>query len=182
MHFGWFFLVHPLIFSAFGSESFQKLIGPIANQIDVSLDKDQVQAYVVKVGKEQKDKMKADMNKSFIFLKFDCATRLRVNYLGLNARYIDNYKPVTKTLAVIDTKSKHSSNAIKKMILNSLEEYEIPLTNVLVGVTDNATNMVKCMADLKSLQAKELVDVDGDESDDDDDEEYGEGSGDTRPQ
>ena len=76
--------------------------------------------------------------------------------MGLNARYIDNYKPVTTTLAVVDTKSKHTSNAIKKMILDSLEEYNIPLTNVLVGVTDNTTNMVKCVADLKSLKRVSL--------------------------
>ena len=57
----------------------------------------------------------------------------------------------------MDTKSKHSSIAIKKMTLDSLEEYDIPLTNVLVGVTDNAANMVKCMADLNSLHEKELV-------------------------
>ena len=66
-----FFLVHPLIFSAFGSKSFQKLIGPIANKLDISLDKDQVGAYVVKASKEQKDKMKAAMSKSIIYLKFD---------------------------------------------------------------------------------------------------------------
>ena len=71
MYFGCFFLVHPLIFSAFGSESFQKLIGPIANKLDISLDKDQVGAYVVKASKEQKDKMKAAMSKSIIYLKFD---------------------------------------------------------------------------------------------------------------
>ena len=139
----------------------------------MSLDKDQVRDYVVKAGEKQKEEIKADVSKSFVYLKFDCATRQRVNYLGLNARYVANFKPMTKTLAVIDTKSDHTSNRIRKMILESLEIYDIPITNVLVGVTDNATNMVRCMADLKSMHQAELH---GDDESSNNEEEFGEGT------
>ena len=74
-----------------------------------------------------------------VFIKFDCATRLRVNYLG----DIDNEKQaVTKTLMVKDTQSQHTSNELKMMLRKILQEFDIPPSNVLCCVTDNASNMV----------------------------------------
>ena len=74
-----------------------------------------------------------------VFIKFDCATRLRVNYLG----DIDNEKQaVTKTLMVKDTQSQHTSNELKMMLRKILQEFDIPPSNVLCCVTDNASKMV----------------------------------------
>ena len=70
-----------------------------------------------------------------VFIKFDCATRLRVNYLG----DIDNEKQaqaVTKTLMVKDTQSQHTSNELKMMLRKILQEFDIPPSNVLCCVTD----------------------------------------------
>ena len=79
-----------------------------------------------------------------VFIKFDCATRLRVNYLGVNVRYINNEKQaVTKTLMVKDTQSQHTSNELKMMLRKILQEFDIPPSNVLCCVTDNASNMVR---------------------------------------
>ena len=46
-----------------------------------------------------------------MYLKFNCCTRIRTNYLGLNVHYIDQEtdKPVTKTLCVTDTLLRHTS-------------------------------------------------------------------------
>ena len=72
-----------------------------------------------------------------VFIKFDCATRLRVNYLGVNVRYINNEKQaVTKTLMVKDTQSQHTSNKLKMMLRKILQEFDIPPSNVLCCVTD----------------------------------------------
>lgn len=49
----------------------------------------------------------------------------------------------TQTLEVLDTRSRHTAKDIKRMILDTLKRFDIPLENVLLSVTDNATNMVK---------------------------------------
>lgn len=87
-----------------------------------------------------------------MYLKFDCATRQRTNYLGLNVRFLCKKEkaivPVTKTLAVVDTLSHHSAHDLRQIILKKLEEFKISLDQVLVCVTDNASNMVKLVHDL----------------------------------
>ena len=52
-------------------------------------------------------------------------------------------KSKTQTLDVIDTHSRHTAKDIKSMILDALKRFGILLENVVLSVTDNATNMVK---------------------------------------
>lgn len=92
---------------------------------------------------EQRKSLKEELKGKFVFLKFDCATRIQTNYLGINVRYLQGTERRTRTLSVIDTKSRHTARDLKSMILDTLELYELPLENVLISVTDNATNMVK---------------------------------------
>ena len=60
--------------------------------------------------------MKEDLKGKLVYLKFDAVTRIRVNYLGLNVRYVFNEQSITKTLAVVDTLCKHKGKFIKVMI------------------------------------------------------------------
>jgi hypothetical protein len=121
--------------------------------LKVSLDRDQIRSYIIAAASSQKEKMKADLNNQFMFLKFDCATRIRVNYLGLNVRYVSptTNLPTTRTLAVIDTQSKHSASELKDMIKNVLDDYEIPLNHILCCVTDNASNMIKLVSSMNEV-------------------------------
>jgi hypothetical protein len=92
--------------------------------------------------------MQAEIKKKFLFLKFDCATRLKVNYLGVNIRYVsaDN-EAVTKTLMVSDTKSQHTSAQLKAMLYKIMADFEIQPSQVICCITDNASNMVKLVKD-----------------------------------
>ena len=87
--------------------------------------------------------MKSELAGKLVFLKFDSATRIHTNYLGINVRYLNKNERKTQTLEVLDTKSRHTAKDIKTMILNTLKKFEIPVENVLASVTDNARNMVK---------------------------------------
>jgi hypothetical protein len=81
-------------------------------------------------------------------LQFSC-TRIRTNYLGVNIRYIDNKnEAVTHTLSIVDTKCQHTSRELKVLLVDILDEYQIPLDHVLCCVTDNAANMVKLVKDV----------------------------------
>ena len=57
---------------------------------------------MIEEAESHKDKVKEDLRNKYIYLKFDCATRIRANYLAINVRYIDDNDkvggpvPVTK--------------------------------------------------------------------------------------
>ena len=80
-----------------------------------------------------------------IYLKFDSATRIHTNYLGVNARYVHENRPKTETLDIVDTKSRHTAKDVKAMIVECIKKYDVPLDKVLVSVTDNAANMVRTL-------------------------------------
>ena len=138
----------------------------------MSLDKDQVRKYIIDAAKAMKIVMKEDLKGKLVYLKFDAATRIRVNYLGLNVRYMSNEQSITKTLAVMDTLCEHKGKFIKVMIQKVLDEYEIPLKNVIMCVTDNAKNMIgtvkEIICDIQAEGGGRDVDVDDDEDNEDD--------------
>ena len=112
-----------------------------------------------------KEKIKKELKNRFLYLKFDCATRLRVNYLGLNVRFVDDQGlGVTRTLALVDNEGRHTSGELKKIVNGVLQDYDIPLANIICCVTDNATNMVSMMKE--DLQHAEEGESENDEKDD----------------
>ena len=146
----------------------------------MSLDRDQIRTYIMDEAKEIKLRIKKEIKGKYIFLKFDCATRLRVNYLGLNIRYVNAAgKSITRTLGVVDTLCEHGSKMLKEMIVKVLADYEIPLDHVVCCVTDNASNMITLVELLNEDIQKEhhVDDGEGDideEEDEEDDIEEGE--------
>lgn len=152
----------------FSTKGFKSLVGDMAEKLHVSLDRDQIRSYVILAAKAEKERLKEELRGKFLYLKFDCATRIRTNYLGLNIRYVNKDKlPTTSTLKVVDTQSQHSAIELKNIIEKVLEDYEIPLEKVLCCVTDNASNMVK----LVSTMNEDLKAAFGDQQEEDKDEE-----------
>ena len=99
--------------------------------------------------------MKNELSGRYIFLKIDAATRHMVNYFAINLRYCtDDCKIITQTLAVKDTKANHDNTSMK-LLENVLEEYNINKANIIIIVTDNASNMVKTIEKLNEKQQAE---------------------------
>jgi hypothetical protein len=152
----------------FSTKGFKRLVGDLAEMLHVSLDKDQIRYYVILAASAEKDRLKEELRGKFVYLKFDCATRIRTNYLGLNVRYVNKDKlPTTATLKVVDTRSQHTAMELKDIIDKVLKDYEIPLEKVLCCVTDNASNMVK----LVTTMNEDLKAAFGDQQDEDEDED-----------
>ena len=75
-----------LPFRVFSTESFQLLFGEMAEKLKVSLDKDQIRHYVIEAARMERERLQKELKGSYFYLKFDCATRIRVNYLAVNIR------------------------------------------------------------------------------------------------
>ena len=110
--------------------------------------------YVVEQANQAKAELVTLLKNKLICIKFDCATRLKTNYLGVNVRFPDKDGiGVTRTIAVVDTQAQHTAASLKRYLLCILQQYEIKPTQILCAVTDNASNMVKLVADInKELQ------------------------------
>jgi hypothetical protein len=109
----------------FSLKGFKRLDGDLAEKLHVCLDRNQIRSYVILAAKAEKEKLREELRGKFVYLKFDCATRIRTNYLGLNVRYVNKDKlPTTSTLKVVDTRSQHTAIELKDIIDKVLKDYE----------------------------------------------------------
>lgn len=76
---------------------------------------------------------------------------MNVNYVSPTTEL-----PTTSTLAVVDTNSRHTARELKEMIVKILNNYSVPLDNILCCITDNATNMVKLVSSMSQVMVPEL--------------------------
>ena len=131
----------PLMF--FMSNGFKNLCGEMSDKLKVSLDRHSVRKYVIEKYQKEKNILKEQLKDKLIYVKMDGCTRHRTNYLGINIRYLDiNHEPVTKNLAIKNTKAKHCSIDLKNILLSVLDDYDIKISQVLSIITDNASNML----------------------------------------
>ena len=133
----------------FSSESYKLGHGELAQKVGVSLNRDAVTGYVISAAETMKDRLREEVKGKFLFIKLDCATRLRTNYLGVTVRFINRSTvPSTKTLALVDTRAQHTSKDLKAMLLKILDEFKIEINQVICIVTDNASNNIRMVKDL----------------------------------
>ncbi len=132
----------------FSNERFLQGVGELAKNVGLSLDPEMVGKYVLQAASRLRKEIAEEMSGKFVYLKFDCATRIRTNYIGINVRYVDEKSnAVTKTLMVADTKAQHISSELKLLLNKALKEFNLDWSKVLCCVTDNATNMIKIVKD-----------------------------------
>ena len=157
-------------FRFFEGPGFKVVCGTMAEKLNVSLSRDRIRDYVMAIGRIERTKLSMDLKGKPLYVKLDCATRLRTNYLGINIQYYDEERneAVIKTLCVRDTYSAHSSHYLRRMTVKVLEDFNIDTKNVLAVVTDNASNMVKMVEDMNTGEEEE--DSDSEPADDDEDE------------
>ena len=113
-----------------------------------------------KFGKE-KSKLKVSVSKPLVFIKFDGVARLRSHFLGISVQYYNEEHVLTvKMLALVDTEANHTSSILKKILLETLKQFNISKQQVLPCIVDNALNMTRTVQLLNK-----------DEGDEDDDKE-----------
>lgn len=128
------------------------LIGELARKLGVALNRDNIRKLVIDEYESQKEQLKKKLSNKFVYLKMDACTRHRVNYFAVNVRYVDEGKNMTKTLAIKDTEAQHSSNFLKQLVKEVLQEFGIQKDHVLCIVTDNASNMLSMVKRLNERE------------------------------
>lgn len=163
-------------FHFFSLHGFKSLIGEVAENAGVSLDRDNVRKMVMDAYKVEKSALKTELQGRFFHLKIDGCTRTRVNYVALNVRFVKRSgELVTKTIAVRDSKDRHDSFYLRSLIIEVLDEYELSKDQVISIVSDNASNMVKTVKKLNEEEedhGETEEDAEADQSDREE-EEFG---------
>lgn len=79
--------------------------------------------------------------------------------MGINVQFVDNQKEIIiRTLAVKDTESDHSSDHLKKLVMDVLQEFNIKIEQIVSIVTDNARNMLSTVEKLSTIEAEDDID------------------------
>lgn len=153
-------------FTFFSTPAFQKLNGEMADKLGVSLSAENIRQLVLEKAKIEKLSFKEKLKNSLLFLKMDACTRHRVNYFAINVQFVDHEtnKLTICTLSVKDTLAQHSSDSIKQIVKEVLEEFGLTTRQVLAIVTDNASNMVSTIEKLNAELAEEVDSNESNES------------------
>ena len=156
--------------SFFSSSAFIGLNGEMARKLGVALSRDSVRNLVIESATLRKEELVEHVRGRFVFLKMDACTRQRVNYFAINLQFVGNEgTPVIRTLAVRDTQAQHTNEYLQKLISDILEEFQIRKDQVLLVVTDNASNMIST---IRKLNTTDVADGDEAQADDGDVDDF----------
>jgi len=135
--------------SLFSQPVFLELTGEMVRKFGISLERQSIRKLVINEAADKKEELTKTLQGRYMHLKMGAATRHRVNYFAINARFVDDDgKNITRTLAVKDIKAHHDSTYLQHVIEGVLEEYHIQKQQIVSIVTDNASNMIKTIENL----------------------------------
>ena len=116
----------------FSQPAFLDLNGEMARKLGVSLERQSIRKLILEEAKNEREELQKTLKGRFMFIKMDAATRHRVNYFVINARFVDeNKKMVTQTLGVKDTKAHHGSIYLQNLVEEILKDFEIKKDQIL---------------------------------------------------
>ena len=125
-------------------KGFRMILDPILDGLDGSLtiSAENIVPKVNQTAKEMRDQLKKEMKNRMLCLKVDCAKRLSRSILGFNAQYVNDCKVILRTLSTYELKNRQTGATLKNMILETLGEYNISLSQVYTITTDNGANIL----------------------------------------
>lgn len=107
--------------------------------------KNQINHISVKI----REKIKAIAKNRLISLMIDAASKNRRSILGISFQYVCNGKTNIFCIGMVELKKKHTAKHLATVVKQTLERYDIRLSQVLTVTTDNASNVLKMSKDLK---------------------------------
>ncbi|KAE9528693.1 hypothetical protein AGLY_012268, partial [Aphis glycines] len=109
--------------------------------------------------------IKLDVYKRLVSLKVDCVTRLNRSIIGVNVQYIKDDKLNIKILGMTELSEKHTSEYLKKVLINILKKYDIDNRQVYSIICDNGRNIVKMVKIFNDANEDDILNEDDIEAD-----------------
>lgn len=102
-----------------------------------------IKTHILSTSNEIVSSIKTDVKNQLVSLKIDCVKRHHRSILGVNIQYTKDGKICLSTLAMVEMHEKHTAVNLKKMLLETLEKYNIKKEQLYSITCDNAANMMK---------------------------------------
>jgi transcription antitermination factor NusG len=147
----------------FSQPAFPGLNGEMAKKLGVFLEWPSIRKLIPEEAKNEKEELRKTLKGRFMLIKMDASTCHRVNYVAINARFVDqNNKMVTRTSGVKNIKGHHQSIYLQNLVGENLEDFEIKKDQILCLVTDNASNMLSTTEKMNKVEDEKVTTEGGD--------------------
>ncbi|XP_050063380.1 uncharacterized protein LOC126552698 [Aphis gossypii] len=146
---------------------FKMIIDPLLDTIggDFRINSRNIKNHVKEHASEIVKNIKLDVYKRLVSLKVDCVTRLNRSIIGVNVQYIKDDKLNIKTLGMTELSEKHTSEYLKKVLINILKKYDIDNRQVYSITCDNGRNIVKMVKIFNDANEDDILNEDDIEAD-----------------
>lgn len=142
---------HPL--NIIDCEGFRNIVDPIEDALGFKLNSSNIKLKINYTADKFREIIKGEMNKRMVSLKIDATTVRDRSFLGINVQYLIEDAIRIRTLAVFETNDKHTSENLKKILLDVCKSFDITQDQIYSCTVDNGANMVKAVDLLKYSQS-----------------------------
>lgn len=104
------------------------------------------------------DRIKSEVNKKFVSIMVDGATRYKRSILGIYLQYMFDSRIVVRSIGMVNLTTKHTGENLANVIRERLATVGVKTSQVIAVTTDNGTNM-KSMIDRLNDDEEEIDDT-----------------------
>lgn len=143
--------IKSLPISIVDSECFKKLIKPYEialkqKNIKLVINRSNILKHIQKKANRIKEAIIIEVQKKFVCLMIDIASKYNRSVLGINIAFMKNSKIRVRTIGMHPLKKAHTAENLCEIIKQHLLEYKISLNQIFSITSDNGSNMIKTIA------------------------------------
>lgn len=131
-------------FSIYDNDVFQDLLQPWTDAYGVKFNSKSIGVHVNNIASSIRSEIINVVNKRYICLKLDIASRMGRSVMGVNVQLINNnFEIVVYTIGMVELSERHFAVYLKQELLAILDRFGIKMSQVYSITTDNGANVIK---------------------------------------
>lgn len=128
--------------------AFKVLAEPAFTTLSVSVNRNSVLELISSYAQKLRAEISDDLSGSLFSLKIDMATKEDITLLGINVQYIKGRSIQIKSLAIKELQREYTSEYLKTLIMEVLNEYSINIQEILTITTSNDNTILDAVKKL----------------------------------
>lgn len=146
-----------LPFEIFNADGFKNVCECFMKPLNLHVNAENMHSKLDLVSLNIKNSIIHELKNKLFCLKIDIATRFNRSLLGINAQFIKNGNIKIRTLSMTEIYASDSEN-VSCMVLETLKQYDVDLSQIISVTCDNGANMIKATKLLEESLTEEQLD------------------------
>lgn len=117
----------------------------------------EVKDCLVRISENCRDKIKHEIKNRPLSLLADIVTKRGRSILGFSLQYIFNGKLRVRSIGMVHLDASHTGIHLAELIVERLKEYDVGLYQIVAIATDNGSNMLKMVKDIRKIESNHTV-------------------------